>query len=137
MKVLRPRVISDSGFTLIELLVVVALIGIIAAIAVPTYRGYINTARCQQVVGPVHSVMVAIVGDFAENGVNAIAGTNGTTVVYGNSHTINGVAQTFPDNVQIQISRAGDLYTVLGRHTTAVCESAQYTLNENDSEGAW
>jgi prepilin-type N-terminal cleavage/methylation domain-containing protein len=47
---------SKGGFTLIELMIVVAIIGVLAAIAIPAYRDYVNRAKMSEVIAAFDAI---------------------------------------------------------------------------------
>ena len=49
----------SKAFSLLELLLVVALIGILAAFAVPTYKTYLQKTRFMEVVQHSHAIRIA------------------------------------------------------------------------------
>lgn len=101
----------QQGFTLIELMIVVAIIGILAAVALPAYQDYTVRARVTEGLGLAAAAKLAV-AENASNGVEYDAGWTGPTAT---------------DNVtSIAIANATGRITIT--YTPAIAAAAANTL---------
>ena len=59
---------SKNGFTLMEVMIVVTIIGIIAAIAIPSYSGYVTRTRRAEAITALETIALNEEKNFAEKG---------------------------------------------------------------------
>ena len=95
----------QQGFTLIELMIVVAIIGILAAIAIPAYQDYTIRAQVTEGLSLADSAKTALAEFYTNSGHfplnNASAGLSPMTSITGNYVTQVDVT-TVPGQIQVK-----------------------------------
>ena len=97
----------QKGFTLIELMIVVAIIGILAAIAIPAYQNYVIRSQVSEGATLADGVQIAMADYYAQNG-------------------------TWPANIVCAVAAAGCLNfpgAVTGQYVTATATTGKGDIN--------
>jgi type IV pilus assembly protein PilA len=129
----------QKGFTLIELMIVVAIIGILAAIAIPAYQDYTIRAQVTEGLNLASAVKASVAEYYAQNGawpvglvgaapalgytalpvgkyVASVDVATGTiTITYGNQANANLTAAPIL-SMRPRVSANGDVIWICGRH---------------------
>lgn len=108
---------NEHGFTLIELLVVVAIIGILAAIAIPQFSAYRSQGFNARASSDIRNLAMAEEAYFAAN-----------AAYTSNLSSLTGFAQS--PGVTITVTPAGSSFTAVASHS-----SGDTTYNWDSANG--
>ena len=132
---------NQAGFTLIELMIVIAIIGILAAIAVPQYQTYVNKAKFTEVVNSVTPFKLAIELCAVQNtpattaALGTSCGTAGTNGIPAAITAVTGQGTSYVGTVSLAAANAAITATSTGitatNYTYVLTPSVNTTANSS------
>ena len=110
----------QKGFTLIELMIVVAIIGILAAVALPAYQDYTKRAKISELILAASSCRTSVTESYASG--NSFAANNWgceNTATAGASKYVKSIETTANGAIIVKAQNVGDT-TIDGKDVTLI-----------------
>lgn len=147
---------GQKGFTLIELMIVIAIIGILAAIAIPQYQNYIARSQVARVMGETGTIKTAVdtciqngkssktgdgttttcgEADFGATGSNILGAADGEVIAAGTTPA----AGTGVPKVQVNTDGTATIQGMFGNNAAATLKSGTPKIVQwaRDENGTW